>query len=716
MSAPPEHAGRATCPTGPLAVASSHDVVFSESDDELVATVVPFLEPSLRGGDPTVVVATRAHLAQFDAALRAAGVDVDAAMAAGDYVALDAEETLASLMVEGAVDPERVDELFSTLLTALRDGRPGCRPRVFGEMVGLLWDRGDVTACLELEAQWNRLVARHGVALRCAYPTAGVVGTESVRAVSQVCAAHPDGVVDGARGHHDDVAPGATPAVDRLWLNEQLLDEVDAAVVATALDGTVTVWNTGAERLYGWPARDALGRSLLDLVVPAFERDRVRWIFDRVLADGAWQGRHEIARRDGSIQPVYLRAGVIRDAHGAGVGTVGVTVDVSDQLALQQRLARSHQELLAVVDHVGDGLCALDERGRITDANPQMHVLIGGTDANLFGAALADRLAGTDPLTMAGTASHSMVAPVEDVLLRVDGSTLPIEYTATAVRDPHHETVTEWVVVIRDITERREQEARQLRDREQAAWGRRIRAALRHDGFTLHAQPIIELGSGRATHHELLVRLVDPAEGVIAPGRFMPTAEAIGLAPAIDRWVIARGLETAAAGVAIHLNLSAMSLQDGSLIGHIRRCLQTSGADPRQVVFEVTETCLLENDDAARRFAEQVRELGCKVALDDFGTGYSSFVYLKKLPVDVLKIDREFVHDAEHNPSSRHVIAAVVALAQAFGGETVAEGVEDDAVLPVLTGLGVDSAQGFALGRPRPVADVLAELARHRPA
>lgn len=714
MSAPPEHAGR-TCPTEPLAVASSHDVVFFDSDDELVAAVVPFLEPSLRGGDPTVVVATHVHRAQFDAALRAAGVDVDAAAAAGDYVVLDAEETLASLMVEGAVDPERVDELFGTLLTALRDGRPGCRPRAFGEMVGLLWDRGDVAACLELEAQWNGLVARHGVALRCAYPTGGVVGAESVRAVSQVCAAHPDGVVGGVRGHHEGVAPGA-PAVDRLWLNEQLLDEVDAGVVATDLDGTVTVWNTGAERLYGWPARDALGRGLLELVVPAFERDRVRWIFDRVLADGAWQGRHEIARRDGSTQPVYLRAGVIRDAHGAAVGTVGVTVDVSDQLALQQRLARSHQELLAVVDHVGDGLCALDEHGRITDVNPQMHVLIGGSDADLFGAALVDRLACTDPLTTAWTAGHSVAAPVEDVLLRVDGSTLPIEYTATAVRDPHQEIVTEWVVVIRDITERREQEARQRRDREQAAWGRRIRAALRHDHFTLHAQPIVDLGSGRATHHELLVRLVDPAEGVVAPGRFMPTAEAIGLAPAIDRWVIARGLETAAEGLAVHLNLSAMSLQDASLIGHIRRCLQASGADPRQVVFEVTETCLLENDDAARRFAEQVRDLGCKVALDDFGTGYSSFVYLKKLPVDVLKIDREFVHDAEHNPSSRHVIAAVVALAQAFGGETVAEGVEDDAVLPVLTGLGVDSAQGFALGRPGPVEALLAERAGRRPA
>jgi EAL domain-containing protein (putative c-di-GMP-specific phosphodiesterase class I) len=139
----------------------------------------------------------------------------------------------------------------------------------------------------------------------------------------------------------------------------------------------------------------------------------------------------------------------------------------------------------------------------------------------------------------------------------------------------------------------------------------------------------------------------------------------------------------------------------------IERGLERTGADPARLVFEVTETALVENQAAAAVFAEHLRELGCKLALDDFGTGYGGFTYLKRLPIDLLKIDIEFVSDLAVNPASRHVVEAVVALARGFELETVAEGVENAETLALLRELGVDFAQGYHIARPAPAERML---------
>jgi EAL domain-containing protein (putative c-di-GMP-specific phosphodiesterase class I) len=140
---------------------------------------------------------------------------------------------------------------------------------------------------------------------------------------------------------------------------------------------------------------------------------------------------------------------------------------------------------------------------------------------------------------------------------------------------------------------------------------------------------------------------------------------------------------------------------------YFRSELRRTGADPSLIVVELTETALVSDEAAAEAFIERVGSLGCKLALDDFGTGYGGFSYLKRLPVDFLKIDIEFVRDLLTNQASRHVVAAVVSLARGFGQQTVAEGVEDPETLALLHEFGVDFAQGYGLGRPVPVAEAL---------
>ncbi len=246
-------------------------------------------------------------------------------------------------------------------------------------------------------------------------------------------------------------------------------------------------------------------------------------------------------------------------------------------------------------------------------------------------------------------------------------------------------------------------------------WAERIRAALDEDALALLAQPVLRTASGAITQHELLIRMRDGDDGsLIAPGSFLPVAERYGLIREIDHWVISRALamlaEQRAAGrrPVVEINLSGHSLSDESLAAHVARELRLAAIDPRQLIFEVTETAAIANIAAARRCADELGALGCRFALDDFGAGFGSFYYLKHLPFDYIKIDGEFVAECTRNATDRLVVSAVVRLAQGLGKRTVAEFVGDSETLAMVRSLGVDYAQGFHIGRPAPLEDWLA--------
>ena len=188
---------------------------------------------------------------------------------------------------------------------------------------------------------------------------------------------------------------------------------------------------------------------------------------------------------------------------------------------------------------------------------------------------------------------------------------------------------------------------------------------------------------------------------LVLPGSFLPAAEKYGLIGEIDRWTIARAIRRAARGDRIvEVNVSAATLGTPDLLSYIKRHLDESGADPANLVFEITETALMEKIELGQAFANGVAELGCGLALDDFGTGFGSFTYLKKLAVTHLKIDIEFVRDLVDNEANRRVVQVIVGLARAFGLRTIAEGVEDQQTLEQLRAEGVDYVQGFHVGRP----------------
>jgi predicted signal transduction protein with EAL and GGDEF domain len=232
-------------------------------------------------------------------------------------------------------------------------------------------------------------------------------------------------------------------------------------------------------------------------------------------------------------------------------------------------------------------------------------------------------------------------------------------------------------------------------------WVTRIRQALDEERFVLFEQPIVELATNTKVQRELLLRMRGVNGQLSAPLAFLPTAERCGLIYEIDQWVITHAIRTAANGLPVSVNVSAPSAGDPRVLDLIERELHEHGTDPSKLVFEITETAVMQNMDRATLFAERLVKLGCSLALDDFGTGFASFTYLKRLPVHYLKIDIDFVRDVARSKRDMFVVRAIVALAGDFGQHTIAEGVEDEATAAVLRNLGVTFAQGYLYGQPR---------------
>jgi diguanylate cyclase (GGDEF)-like protein len=234
-------------------------------------------------------------------------------------------------------------------------------------------------------------------------------------------------------------------------------------------------------------------------------------------------------------------------------------------------------------------------------------------------------------------------------------------------------------------------------------WVQRIRDALAEDRFVLYAQPIVDLRTGRATHRELLLRMLSDDGDPIPPNAFIPTAERFGLINDIDRWVTSKGLSLALGGEGVSINLSAHSIGDPRILELVRAAVR-EGLDRGRAIFEITETAAMRNMQEARIFAEALKELGCDVALDDFGTGFGSFSYLKHLPSRYLKIDIEFVRELTSNTTDQQVVRSITDIGHSLDKRIIAEGVENRATLHALRRYGVDCAQGFYLGVAKPVS------------
>lgn len=245
-----------------------------------------------------------------------------------------------------------------------------------------------------------------------------------------------------------------------------------------------------------------------------------------------------------------------------------------------------------------------------------------------------------------------------------------------------------------------------------------LRQAIDDEQLFIELQPIVDLDSSCWTGLEVLVRWMHPLRGRLEPASFIAVAEETGLIRGVGDWVIAEACSQLATldqrglgGLDLAINLSPVQLAATGLVDRIESSARSHGLDPVRICFEVTETALLHDGPIARRVLGELRELGSRIALDDFGTGSASLSHLRRFPVTDLKIDRSFVAGLPTGDDTT-IIQTVLAMGQTLGMEVVAEGVERPDQLQALMSYGCRFAQGFHLGRPLPLPEVVAELER----
>jgi PAS domain S-box-containing protein len=454
----------------------------------------------------------------------------------------------------------------------------------------------------------------------------------------------------------------------------------------------------------GSEVQDQVGKTLAEVIPEIWPQ--IEGVYRRVIDNDEAvlniEVSGEIASEPGrrhywlaSYYPVHLDDEII----GAGV----VCVDVTER--------RQAEEIRSIaMNQMVEGLFTVDAEGRLTSMNDSAAKMLGWTEADLLGEVMRDHVLAhgeggeaveegdRELLKVRGEGKH---VQLDDHVYRCkNGSLLPVAVSASPLLIGG--SVEGAVVIFRDITGEKSERLRIRRELEALTWVGRIREAIDEDRLVLYAQPIVPVTGGKPSE-ELLLRMIGRNGEIIGPSAFLGVAEKFGLIEEIDRWVVRQAVRRAAAGYHVGANLSAESMLTLDLVPLIEREIEETGADPSNLVFEITETALMRDLDKGEAFARAVVDLGCSLALDDFGTGYGTLTHVKKLPITYLKIDIEFVRDLVTNVANQHVVKAIVNLAEGFGCQTIAEGVEDPETLKLLEDFGVDFAQGFHLGRPAPI-------------
>jgi PAS domain S-box-containing protein len=500
---------------------------------------------------------------------------------------------------------------------------------------------------------------------------------------------------------------------ESLTLLETLLSTAPVGFGYVDRDLRLRRMNETLAAVSGVPLEKQLDRTMAEAVPDLWLQ--IEPVFRRVLETGEAALNQEISGQ-GSAATGQGRAWlasyypVRTDEEIIGIGIVAV--DITER--------READEFRAVVvENMAEGLVAEDPEGRVTFMNAAASGILGWSETELLGESLHDAIhfqhADGSPYPAAecellkARDERRTVRTLDDAFTRKDGSIVPVSCSSSPLLSGN--SVHGIVVVFRDTTDETAERGRVQRELDALSWVGRIRDSLDEGRMNLYSQPIVPLNGGQPAE-ELLLRMVGPNGEVVPPGRFLPVAEKYGLITEIDEWVIAQAVRLAASGRRVQANLSAASMGRAELLPLIEHELRTSGAEPADLVFEITETALMHDIAGGEVFARALADIGCELAIDDFGTGFGSFTYVKRLPVHYLKIDLEFVIELIPNPANQHVVKAIVNLAQGFGQKTIAEGVEDAETLELLREFGVDYAQGYHLGRPAPLEDESMRAAR----
>ncbi len=537
-----------------------------------------------------------------------------------------------------------------------------------------------------------------------------------------------------------------------------LLSAMNIGILFVSPDNRVVYLNPAFLRIWMMPAKlDALvGKPLDDaaFVSPSL-LNRTEGVAGLLLKGrDAPEGRLEIDTADG--RTITQHNYPVRDREDRLVGCLTLYEDVTQERHTARQLVylaerdsltglynrhRFQEELVRMLNDAqrSQTCCALlffdlDEFKYINDtfghsAGDTILIRIAGDIGTQLGHQdVFSRLGGDEfAILIPNSDEHQAEALAERVVRAIaqlpfsfEGQNLRLTSSLGIAYYPHHAAGAEELIAHADAAMYQAKEAgknawrvyREDRDATHAvihrlSWNERIVDALENNLLVLHFQGIYRTGDCTLSHLEALVRMHDKENPgkLLMPGSFIPTAEKTGKILDIDRWVIRAVIAQLAAAPqvpSIAVNISGRSFDEPSLPGHIAALLREYGVAPARLLVELTETAAVSDMQDAQRFIDALRATGCQVCLDDFGTGFASFAYLKHIHVDILKIDGIFIRDLTRDYSNQLFVKAIVDVARGMGKTTVAEFVENQEILDMLRGFGVDQVQGYHLDKPRP--------------
>jgi diguanylate cyclase (GGDEF)-like protein/PAS domain S-box-containing protein len=549
-----------------------------------------------------------------------------------------------------------------------------------------------------------------------------------------------------------------------------LLDKAQDAIIVRSMDSRIVYWNKGAERLYGWTAEEAIGAQMTALLDHAPESLALA---NSVLTEhGEWSGEVLQRHKNGSMLTVEARWTLVRDQHGQPQSILAINTDISQRKDAERAI--QHLAFFDPLTHLPNRLLLLDRlqqavantsRSGTTgallfidlDNFKTLNDTLGHDMGDLLLKQVADRLT----TCVRTTDTVARLGGDEFVVMLIDLSEVPHEAAAHARKAGekilasftaafeltgylHHTTPSIGITLFSEQSQTLDEllkradlamyqakaagknDMRFFDPEMQAVMSARValeaefRHSLQQNDFVLYFQPQIDARE-QIRGAEVLVRWQHPAKGLVAPAGFISLAEETGLIIPLGRWILETacrqlaqwGGNPSTASLSLSVNVSVRQFRHPDFVEHVLRTIADMGVAAHRLTLELTESLFVDEMETAIEKMHLLKEQGIRFSLDDFGTGYSSLFYLKRMPLNQLKIDPSFVQDVLVDPNDAVIVRTIIALGQSLGLEVTAEGVETREQLAFLAENGCYAYQGYLFSRPLPIAQFEALLDEH---
>lgn len=535
-----------------------------------------------------------------------------------------------------------------------------------------------------------------------------------------------------------------------------IVESSDDAMISMTLEGAITTWNRGAERFFGYTAKEAIGRNIT-FIVPPDRLNEEATILERISRAERIEHFETLRmRKDGAMLDISLTISPVKDADRDGQITGAVIVFHDVSMARSMMLQMSHLAQHDTLTNLPNRLMLND---RLTQAISSAHrnssqAAVMFLDLDQFkhindslGHAIGDKLlqsvaarllgcvrncdtvsrqGGDEFLVLLSEIKHSADASITARKIlnalatphRIDEHTLNVTASIGLSTYPEDGDDADVLIKNADMAMYQAKEKGRnnyqffkkdmnLRAVDRQSFEGCLREALEYGQFVLHYQPKVNLTTGAISGVEALLRWMRPDRGLILPLEFLPIAEDCGLILPIGRWALREACSQVRNWTHVDLRVPPMSVNVSSLefrsegfLENLRAVLKDTDLDPCYLELELTETVLMQHVESTASVLSALKSIGVRLAVDDFGTGYSSLSYLKRFPIDSLKIDQSFVQGITSATDDAPIVRAVITMAKSLKQRVIGEGVETEEQMAFLQAHGCDEGQGYYFSRP----------------